>query len=76
MYPVDNSGDRYNPYSRAYRDFDPGNLFKSLKLIVLILYSLIEILRMSPEQLEKLRRDLKEETLRQKAEYEAFTKYR
>lgn len=76
MYGVDNSRDRYSPSSEANRDFDPGNLFRSLRLIAFIFYSLVEILRMSPEELEKLKQHLKEETLRQRAEYDLFTKYR
>jgi hypothetical protein len=69
------------PWSPDYTDRSPENLglntlFRSLKFIAIIWLALLEILFLSPEGLEEMKRSLKEESIRQRAEYDLLSRYR
>jgi len=69
------------PWRPDYIDRSPENfglntLFRSLKFITIIWLALLEILFLSPEGLEEMKRSLKEESVRQRAEYDLLSRYR
>ena len=65
-----------SPWMRVPEDFGLDNLLRSLKYILIVWMVLLEVLFLNPEQLEEMKKALKEETLRQRAEYNLLTKYR
>ena len=50
-------------------------LFRSLYSIGIVLSSLIEVLLLSPDELEEMRRALRGECLRQRSEYDFLSRY-
>jgi hypothetical protein len=53
-----------------------NTLLRSLRYIIIFWLALLEILFLSPEELEEMKRALKEESLRQRAEYDTLSRYR
>lgn len=52
-----------------------NTLLRSLRCIIMVWMALFEILLLSPEELEEMRRSLREESLRQRAEYDILSRY-
>lgn len=59
----------------SLEDFSLKKLIRSLYSIKIVLSSLLEILLLSPEELERMRRALREESIRQRAEFDFLSKY-
>jgi hypothetical protein len=69
------------PWSPDYTDRSSENfglktLLRSLKFIAIIWLALLEILFLSPEGVEEMKRSLKEESIRQRTEYDLLSRYR
>lgn len=60
----------------SLEDFSLRKLIRSLYSIRMVLSSLVEILLLGPEELERMRKALREESIRQRAEYDFLSKYR
>jgi len=61
---------------RLSEDLVLDKLLRSLRCIITVWSVLLEVLFLSPEQLEQMKKALKEETVRQRAEYEFLSRYR
>ena len=58
------------------RVFEPSMFLRSIGAVALVLRSLVEILMLDPEEVEKLRQQLRAECIRQKREYEYLASHR
>jgi len=63
-------------WMRLSEDLVLDKLLRSLRCIITVWSVLLEVLFLSPEQLEQMKKALKEETVRQRAEYEFLSRYR
>jgi len=68
----------YPDRSEANLPGDVGlkTLLRSLRCIAMVWLALLEILSLSPKELEEMKRSLKEESQRQRAEYDLLSRYR
>lgn len=60
----------------SLEDLSLRKFIRSLYSIKMVLSSLLEVLLLSPEELERMKRALREESIRQRAEYDFLSKYR
>jgi len=65
-----------SPWMGLPEDFGLDKLLRSLQYILIVWMVLLEVLFLSPEQLEEMKKTLKEESLRERAEHDLLTKYK
>ncbi|MFB0523525.1 MAG: hypothetical protein ACETV1_07200 [Candidatus Bathyarchaeia archaeon] len=69
------SGSLDSIFRGSLEDLSLRKLIRSLYSIKMVLSSLLEILFLSPEELEEMKKALREESIRQRAEYNFLSKY-
>ena len=62
-------------FGGSLEDLSLRKLIRSLYSIKMVLSSLLEILLLSPDELEKMRESLRAESIRQRAEYDFLSKH-